>query len=221
LSWILLSIFSAFLLGIYDLAKKHALRENAVLPVLFFGIVTNGCIWLPFIIWSGVAPESYPAETFRVDTIGIDSHQLLFFKSALVAGSWVFGYFALKHLPLSIAGPIRATSPLWTILLAVLIMGESPSAWQWLGIGIVMAAFYAFSFVGKLEGIRFHKDKWVAFMIAATLIGACSAIYDKYLLQTIAMRPATVQAWFSVYLVVVMAPFYLFWLKGVLATWDL
>ncbi|MBC2603133.1 DMT family transporter [Puniceicoccus vermicola] len=214
MSWVLLSIFSAVLLGVYDLAKKNALRDNAVLPVLFFGIVTSGLIWFPFIVWSALSPESYPSPTFLVDKLSVSGHLLLFLKSALVASSWVFGYFALKHLPLSIAGPIRATSPLWTILLAVFLMGESPSGWQWVGITIVLVAFYAFSFVGKLENIHFHRDKWVAFMLAATLLGACSAIYDKYLLQNAEIRPATVQAWFSVYLVVVMFPFFLLWRKG-------
>ncbi|MFQ3224449.1 MAG: transporter family protein [Lentimonas sp.] len=214
MSWIILSILSALFLGFYDLAKKHALRENAVFPVLFFGIVTSACIWLPFVIWSHLSPESYPAADFLITPIGLRAHGLLFLKSALVAGSWIFGYFALKHLPLSIAGPIRATSPLWTILLATCLMGESPNSWQWLGIAIVLASFYAFSFVGKKEGIHFHRDKWVGYIIVATLIGACSAIYDKYLLQTVGLRPADVQAWFSIYLVPAMAPFYLLWLKG-------
>ena len=93
-------------------------------------------------------------------------------------------------------------------------MGERPGHWQWLGIAVVLAAFYAFSLVGKLEGIRFHRDKWVAFIIAATLLGSCSALYDKYLLQTVALSLATVQAWFSIYLVAVMLPFYLLWLSG-------
>jgi drug/metabolite transporter (DMT)-like permease len=176
--------------------------------------VTSGIIWFPFILWSGVSPSTYPSRQFLVDSIPLHQHILLFLKSALVASSWIFGYFALKHLPLSIAGPIRATSPLWTILLAVFLMGESPNGWQWVGITIVMVAFYAFSFVGKLENIHFHKDKWVAFMLAATLLGACSAIYDKYLLQDAEIRPATVQAWFSVYLMVVMLPFFLLWHKG-------
>lgn len=214
MSWILLSICSAVLLGIYDLSKKHALRENAVLPVLFFSILTGALIWLPFVVWSLVFPASFPTETLRVHSIPWAHHGLLLAKSALVAGSWIFGYFALKHLPISIAGPIRATSPLWTILLAVCLMNEQPNLWQWLGIAIVMAAFYAFSFVGKLEGIRFHKDKWVGYMIIATLIGACSAIYDKFLLQNVQLDAATVQAWFSIYLVVVMLPFYLMWLRG-------
>ncbi|WP_269523488.1 DMT family transporter [Coraliomargarita parva] len=214
MSWVLLSILSALLLGFYDLAKKHALKENAVLPVLFFGIVSGAAVWLPFVIWSGLSPETYPSDTFLVEPIGAGQHLLLFFKSALVASSWIFGYFALKHLPLSIAGPVRATSPLWTILMAVLLMGEQPNLWQWLGIVVVLLAFYAFSFVGKLEGIRFHRDKWIACMLAATLLGACSAIYDKFLLQNAALKPAVVQAWFSLYLVLVMLPFYVLWLKG-------
>jgi transporter family protein len=217
MSWILLSILSAVFLGFYDLAKKHALRENAVFPVLFFGILTSACVWLPFVLWSTYAPESYPAPDFQTSAIGPLAHGLLFLKSALVASSWIFGYFALKHLPLSIAGPIRATSPLWTILLAVFLMGEHPSAWQWGGIAIVLGAFYAFSFVGKLEGIHFHRNKWVGYLIIATLLGACSAIYDKYLLQSVGLRPADVQAWFSIYLVPAMAPFYLLWSRG---TWG-
>jgi len=213
-SWVILSILSAVLLGFYDLSKKQALKENAVLPVLFFSVLTGALIWIPFVIWSLGSPDTYPSETFRVHSITWVDHVRLFCKSALVGGSWIFGYFALKHLPMSIAGPIRATSPLWTILLAVFLMGEHPNTWQWLGIAIVLSAFYAFSFVGKLEGIRFHKDKWVGYMMIATLIGACSAIYDKYLLQNAHLDPATVQAWFSIYSVVVMLPFYLLWLRG-------
>jgi drug/metabolite transporter (DMT)-like permease len=215
MSWIALSILSALLLGCYDLAKKHALKNNAVLPVLFFGIVTSACIWLPFVIWSHISPASFPASDFLVASISLSHHCLLFMKSSLVGASWIFGYFALKHLPLSIAGPIRATSPLWTILLAVLLFSENPTAWQWIGIAIVLIAFYAFSFVGKLEGIRFHRNKWVAYMLVATVIGACSAIYDKFLLQNVGLDAATVQAWFSLYLVIVMLPFYIAWRKGV------
>lgn len=214
MSWILLSLCSALFLGLYDLAKKHALKENAVLPVLFFSIVTSALIWAPFILWSVLSPNSYPSDRFLIPIIPIASHGLLFLKSALVAASWIFGYFALKHLPISIASPIRATSPLWTILLAVSLMGEMPEAWQWLGIVIVIAAFYSFTLVGKLEGIHFTKNKWVGFMITATLLGACSALYDKYLLQNAQLEPATVQAWFSVYLLIVMLPFYWLWRRG-------
>lgn len=217
MSWIALSICSALFLGFYDLAKKHSVKDNAVAPVLFFSVLASALIWLPFVIWSALAPESLPLAQLEVDSLGLTNHLQLFAKSALVGTSWIFGYFAIKHLPLSVAGPIRATSPLWTILLAVFLMAERPELWQWIGIAVVLAAFYAFSLVGKLEGIRFHRDKWVGFIIAATLLGSCSALYDKYLLQRADLSPSTVQAWFSIYLVGVMLPFYLLWLRG---TWP-
>ncbi|MGI9240602.1 MAG: hypothetical protein ACR2RV_07360, partial [Verrucomicrobiales bacterium] len=52
------------------------------------------------------------------------------------------------------------------------------------------------------------------FMVAATVLGAMSSIYDKFLLQHIGLEATTVQAWFSVYLVVVLAPFYVAWRRG-------
>lgn len=71
MSWILLSICSALFLGFYDLAKKHALKDNAVFPVLFFGIVTSAWVWLPFVIWSTVSPETFPSADFQTTAIGI------------------------------------------------------------------------------------------------------------------------------------------------------
>lgn len=218
MSWVLLAILSAVFLGIYDLLKKSAVRENAVLPVLFFSVVTGALVWAPFLIWSIAAPSTVPSFAANVSQISAQQHFWLFLKSCISAASWISGYFALKHLPLSIASPIRATSPFWTILIAVLFLGESPAPWQWVGVITILTAFYAFSLVGKLEGIHFHRDKWVGFMFLSALLSSVSALYDKQLLQRLAFPAATVQCWFSVYLVVVLAPFYLLWKKGVWPT---
>ncbi len=76
---------------------------------------------------------------------------------------------------------------------------------------VIMLAFLVFSQTGKLEGVIFSKNRWVGCMIAATLLGSLSALYDKYLLQTAAISPVTVQAWFSIYLVPVMLPLAIRW----------
>lgn len=214
MSWVALSILSALFLGIYDLLKKNAVRDNAVLPVLFYGVVAGAAVWLPFVIWSAVSPASIPFPFFKVASLTGQEHIWLLAKSTIVSGSWLLGYFALKHLPLSTAGPIRSTGPLWTIFIAVVFVGESPGRMQWLGVAVILASFYAFSLAGKKEGIHFHRNHWIWFMIGATILGACSSIYDKFLLQKIGIPPNTVQAWFSLYLVVVLLPFYIGWQKG-------
>lgn len=214
MSWVLLSVMSALVLGCYDLFKKVAVRDNAVLPVLFLSVTVGAAVWVPLRVWSALSEETFPWEMLRVEPLDLSGHLLLFAKSALVGASWMFSYFAVKHLPVSIAGPIRATSPLWTILIAVVFLGESPTGWQWAGVSVILASFYAFSLAGRMEGIRFHRDKWVGFLMVATLLSSLSAIFDKYLLQRAGFSAATVQCWFSIYLVVVLAPSMMLWWRG-------
>jgi drug/metabolite transporter (DMT)-like permease len=205
-SWLLLTLASAFLLGLYDYFKKVALRDNAVLPVLFGSVAAGAVVWLPFIGWSVLSPETLPAEALRVSGITPREHLLLLGKALLVGTSWLCGYFGIKSLPLSIATPIRATGPLWTISLAVLLFGETPTPKQWLGVAVILVSFFAFTFVGRREGIHFHRNKAVFFMIGATLLGALSSLYDKFLLQNASLTPCQVQAWFTVYTSVILLP---------------
>jgi drug/metabolite transporter (DMT)-like permease len=166
---------------------------------------------LRFIVWSAWAPASVPVDLLRVDALPLGDHGLIFAKAALVGASWTLAFFALKHLPLSIAAPIRATSPFWTILIAIPFLGERPTPLQWFAMAMTLVGFWMFSVVGRREGIQFTRDRWVGCMILATVLGALSGIYDKVLLQSMAMRPTNVQAWFAVYLVVVMLPLFARW----------
>lgn len=211
MTWLILSLLSACFLGIYDLAKKASVKGNAVAPVLLCSCTCGALIWLPSVVWSHFHPDFSSNEFLYVDSLPARSHGYLFAKSALVGASWTFAFFALKRLPITIAAPIRATSPLWTIMIACIWMGERPSTIQWAGIVVILLSFFAFAFVGKLDGIRFHRDRGVTFMVIATLLAACSAIYDKYLLQNLGFRAATVQAWFSIYLVPIMVPLATYW----------
>lgn len=209
--WFALSLLSAGFLGFYEIAKKVSVRENAVPPVLFFNVMTSAFIWLPWVILSRVARESIPFETLGVASMTWTEHCQLAFKAVIAGSSWIFASFALKHLPMSIAAPIRASSPLWTILIATLFMHERPNPLQWVGVAVILVSFWAFSLVGRREGIHFHTDRWVGFMLLATLLGSFSALYDKYLLQGKSMSPSTVQAWFSIYLVFFMSPLMIHW----------
>ncbi len=211
--WIFLSLISALFLGFYDIAKKTSVKGNAVPPVLLLNVTTAALVWSVPIAICYLSTDSSGEGFASISHLSPRQHALLLAKSTLVGMSWTCAFFALKHLPLSIATPIRATSPLWTILIAVLAMAESPNISQWIGIVVVLVAVLFFSRVGAKEGIHFHRDRYVALMVAATLLGAASALYDKYLLQNEGLHPAAVQAWFSIYLVPVMIPLSIRWWK--------
>lgn len=214
--WILASLISAIFLGVYELCSKHAVRENAVLPVLFFSTLTGAAVWTFLLVLDFIVPGALPSS-FVTQSLTVHQHLQLALKSAIVTGSWIFTYFALKQLPLSIASPIRATGPLFTLFGAILILAERPSILETIGILTTLASFAGLSIVGRREGVHFHRNKWVGFILGGTLLGAVSALYDKYLLGKGGFTVPTVQAWFSIYLLVFFVPFMVGWQRR---WWD-
>ncbi|MEM6691895.1 MAG: EamA family transporter [Planctomycetota bacterium] len=210
-SWILLAIFSAGLLGIYDAAKKSSVKDNAVPPVLMSAVCIGGGIWAMLLLAQWLCPSSMFPSMLLVDQLALKMHAAILLKALIVGVSWTLAYFSLKTLPLSIAGPMRAMGPVWTIVLATTLLGERPTTAQWLGIALVMFGFMAMSRVGRREGIDFRRDRGVLAMFVATIVGACSGLYDKLLLQQMELSVPTVQAWFSIYLVLVISPLWLYW----------
>ncbi len=210
MSWIVGSLLSALFLGFYDLSKKHALHGNAVLPVLFLSTVCGAAVWLALLGVGIAAPAALPAA-FVPAPMTPGQHGLVFLKSIIVASSWAFTYFGIKHLPLSLAAPIRATGPLWTLLGALIVLGERPSWLENAGILLTLASFWGLSVAGRAEGVHFHRNRWVGCMVAGTLCGAVSGLYDKHLLGTVGLSAAQVQAWFTLYLPVVLLPLIVGW----------
>ena len=194
--WLALAFLSAALLGLYDVSKKQALRGNAVIPVLFLNTLFSSLIFLPFIILSGTT-SVLDGTMVYVPTCGWEVHRYVLLKSFIVLASWLFGYFGMKHLPITIVGPINATRPVMVLLGALLIFGERLNAYQWVGVLLAMISFMLLSRSGKKEGIDFRHNRWIYFVVLASLLGAVSALYDKFLMKR--FDSMLVQSWFTVY----------------------
>lgn len=195
--WLLLAFTSAFLLGFYDVFKKRSLKENAVLPVLFLNTLFSSLIFLPFIICSAMGQEWISNTIFYVPVEGWEVHKYVLLKSFIVLSSWIFGYFGMKHLPLTIVGPINATRPVMVLVGAMLMFGERLNLYQWIGVLLAVASFFMLSRSGKKEGIDFKSNKWIFFIVMAALTGAISGLYDKYLMKQ--FNPMLIQSWYNVY----------------------
>ena len=203
MTWLILTIFSAFFLGVYEVTKKHALRDNAVWLVLLFGTFSSAIIFTPVVLLSkwGVIPAT---GFIYVPVITFQEHLLILLKTVIVLTSWVFSYFSLKHLPLTIASPIRATAPVWTLLGALIIYKERLTPMQWTGLLLTFLFFYLFSVAGSREGISFKNNRWIWFAILGTLFASASALFDKFLIRSVDRM--AVQAYFSIYQVLLLAP---------------
>ena len=206
--WLLLAFLSAALLGCYDAFKKKSLSGNAVIPVLFLNTLFSSLIFLPFIVLSS---QSLIGEgsIFHVASGGWELHKFILLKSVIVLSSWLFGYFGIKHLPLTIVGPINATRPVMVLLGALLVFGERLNLYQWIGVLFAVVSFLLLSRSGKKEGIDFKHDKWIYFVVLSAVLGALSGLYDKYLMAPveeggIGMDRMMVQSWYNLYQCVLM-----------------
>lgn len=193
--WILLAVASALCLGVYDIFKKLSLNGNNVLTVLFFNTAFGALLMSPVIIEGLINGSVGLGET----TMG---HFHILIKSFIVLSSWLCGYFGLKHLPLTIAGPINATRPVMVLIGAMLIFGERLNLLQWGGVILGISSLYLISRIGRKEGISIKHNRWLWLSFGAMVMGAVSGLYDKYLLRQ--YDPIEVQAWYSFYQFVIM-----------------
>ena len=222
--WLLLAFCSAALLGFYDVFKKKSLSNNAVLPVLALNTLFSSIIFIPFILLSHFAPQMLQDSIFYVpDSGGWEVHKFILLKSFIVLSSWAFGYFGMKHLPLTIVGPINATRPVMTLVGAMLIFGERLNLYQWIGVFMAVISFFMLSRSGKKEGIDFKHDRWIWFVVLAAVLGAVSGLYDKYLMGR--FNNMQVQAWYNIYQLFMMGGvlMFLWWPKRKTSTpfrWD-
>ena len=118
-------------------------------------------------------------------------------KSVIVATAWIFGYFSVKHLPVTLLAPLNASGPVWTMLGAIIIYGERMNALQWTGVAVSLGFYYALSFGGNIRGTENSDKRWIFFAFLSIIFNSISALLDKYLVQQ--YDRIAMQAWFSVY----------------------
>lgn len=193
--WIILAIASALCLGVYDIFKKLSLNGNNVLTVLFFNTLFGALLMSPIIVQCLMNGSIGLGDT-------VTGHFHILIKSFIVLSSWLFGYFGLKHLPITIAGPINATRPVMVLIGAMLIFGEQLNLMQWGGVILGISSLFLISRIGGKEGFSIKNNQWLWLSFGAMITGAISGLYDKYLLRQ--YEPLEVQAWYSFYQCVIM-----------------
>ena len=210
--WLVLAFVSATFLGFYDTSKKASLKGNAVLPVLFLNTVFSTLIFSPFLLdyiggfgwFSGTLLDTAPFTSEQaISSQMVRAHLLVVLKAFIVLSSWICGYFGLKHLPLSIVGPINATRPVLVLVGATLIFGERLNPYQWAGVLVTILSVFLMSRTGKKENIDFKSNKWIWCLAGAVLMGAVSGLYDKFIMKQ--LSPMFVQSWFNFYQMIIMA----------------
>ena len=213
--WVILSLISAFLLGFYDIFKKQTVVNNAIVPVLFYSTMISSALFLPLVLLSQYKPYIFSGDFMSklfIEPMTFRQHLLIMGKTALILCSWMFSYSAMKHLPITVVGPVNQLRPAITVILMFIVFRESLTWLQGTGVVLAIISFYFMNRSGKIEGINFKSDKWVYMLLGSAVLVALSGVYDKFLLSKESISPSTIQAWYTLYDFIMMAViFFLIW----------
>ncbi|MBQ7811579.1 MAG: EamA family transporter [Bacteroidales bacterium] len=127
----------------------------------------------------------------------LKAHLMTVGKACIVLTSWITGYFGMKHIPLTIVGPINATRPVMVLVGAMIFFGERLNLYQWTGVLLAILSILMMSRSSRKENIDFKNNRWIWCVGAAAVLGACSGLYDKYIMTE--LDPIFVQSWFNFY----------------------
>lgn len=201
--WVGVAFLSALMLGLYDVAKKRSLMGNAVVAVLWFNTLISSILFLPVVLDSELSLGLLAETALSYEPTNLFSHVLVAVKALITLSSWICGYYAMKHLPLTIVGPVNATRPVVVLVGAVLLFGERLNIWQWSGVLLTIASLYLLSLSSKKDNVSFSSSHAIA-MFMAMLLGAVSGLFDKYIISEHSLDPMFVQSWFSIYQLAIM-----------------
>lgn len=169
-AWMMFLV-AGVLLGCWDILKKQALKKQNVISVLMLYTIIA---FLLVVCNAKVA--SYITREALI---------LLGIKSGIVFMSWLLMFVALQNLPISVITPFNTMTPICSIFLGILVLGERLELIQWLGIAIMFSAYYFIGKVGRFEVRYIFKNKYFYCMIGGTMLNAVSSLIDKISVQKV------------------------------------
>lgn len=188
MSYIIVTMFSALLLGLYDFFKKLSVRkDNNIYQILFlFTFVAFMCNLV------------FVNEAFSVEGKYV---LILLAKSIIISVNWFLTMKALSKLDLGITAPFSLLGTVSTTILASIIYKESIGLNQILGMTIILFGLFLISRLGIKKDNQKNDYKYIILLVIGAFLSSCSAMIDKYMSNNISYK--AVSFWFFLFLSVI------------------
>lgn len=193
--WILLVLLYGIIKGIRDVVKKKALQKNSVMEVLFVYTLFAFAFSIPDF------PQVYNTLPFRY-------YFLIGIKSLAIFIAWICSFKAIDNVPISIYGVIDLTRIIFSTLFGILILDESTTIYQRLGLiiiitGLLFLKIYP-TIVARKKNNKYVKENvkpiFIIMIFVSCLFNALSGCLDKIFLTDINSKE--LQFWYMLYLTV-------------------
>ena len=196
--WIPLILFYGICKSFREALKKKAMQTCSVIEVLFFYTFFAFLLTIPFSIGQNIF------------SISLNYHIAILLKAFAIFIAWLCALSAMKRLPLSVYCVMDMSRMLFSILLGIIILGESLGGWlQGIGLLLVLSGVLLVNLKRERETGEKTTYKAIPLVVLSCILNAFSAVLDKFALSTLPNRwffgseiltDAQMQFWYMLYL---------------------
>lgn len=191
--WILLVLIYGTLKGIRDIAKKKALETNSVVEVL---LVYTALSFLFTVPMAGTV-TGVPAKEMLLIAV----------KSFVIFIAFLFSFYAIKKMPVSLYGVIDLSRLLFSMTLGIVVLHETLHSNQIIAMILVAGGLLMLKYKPKSQRADGGTEDRVATIIyimafASTFLNAISGTLDKVLMSTGNVKSGQLQFWYTFFMLV-------------------
>ena len=195
--WIPLVLLYGLLKGGREIAKKKAMTKNSVMEVLFVYTLMSFVFVLP------QAGQAGGMETRFFFYIAL--------KSFVMFLAWLFGFYSLKKMPVSLYGVLSLSRVVFATLSGVIFLHEALSVFQMTGLIIVCAGLLLLRVPSKKQEAQATtetalaepepvKTIYIIMAFASCIFNTISGFMDKVLMKDV--TSSQLQFWYMLFLVI-------------------
>ena len=169
MEWYIIALIAAVILAIHDIVSKKALNRQHAFSYLTISSIIYFVLTLPFI-------------QFFDKNLSLTTLFLIYFGAVIYTVYSVLLAKSYRHMEISSVVPLKILNPIPLTIIAFLILGESISRLQLIGILLLLAGGFVLEFYGK-SFKKIISNKYIIFVLISILLFGFIATIDKIVLK--------------------------------------
>ena len=182
--YIFLALLSALFLGCYEVLKKVSLKKSSIHETLFFYCLCGFFVSLVFI-----------NKAISIDFIDV---LIILMKSGIIVLNWFLVLKCMQKLDVAIVVCFSLLNTTLVVFFSHFIFGEVITIMHFLSLFFIATGIILLTLLERKETKEQvdNQYKYVIFLVLGSMLGACSAMLDKYLINVRNVESGAVLVWF-------------------------
>lgn len=194
--YIFLALASAIILGFYEVLKKVSLRKSSIYETLFFYCL---CAFLVSLV-------------FIVDAVSVSLMDVVFIllKSGIIVFNWLLVMKCMEKLDVAIVVGFGLLNTILVIFASSILFKEQITWLHFVSLFFISIGIVLITLLDRKENKKevTNHYHYIILLVFSSVLGTCSALLDKYLINIRNVETGAILFWFMLFLSIVYGGIY-------------